>query len=396
MIREAFTAPGDWALGYHPDTPDAIRDLFDLDDHGFAHIVVTDTHLDAHTVTAAGLCTAATYRGVLRTHSTRAAHERRTPTIGGAGLAILLGDEDSKGNNFENTGTAASYPFWNGPTNNSWLKAAFDRANGLAAGTVPTPAASPTRNLEFEAGDTARKVLDTAGSIFGGTYRYWRVNPDGTIDVGTRAAIWASGEVVVIPGAAGRDGTLYGINPTGFGHDRDVEDWSSAVRVNPSGVTETGTATIGSNPYYDGATSSRGALTMRRYISSDSPASAGAAADIAATQLGRFDETRRELKITTDEYSLGAVVEPGDEIYVYDPTQDLLDLTNQVHYLGDVIFPLAIRVEAIRWPFRDGMGAYLLTGATPTVTDITPYVVPEDSDAEIEVGAFSRTLATAA
>lgn len=388
-VRQVFTDIGDWNLALNPNTPRSILSLCDLDTYGFSRLVITPLHIPTHAITVADLLTVARYTGVLRTLETDQRSAGEPPVIGGVHIAVMLGDEDGKGNNFENAGTASAYPRWNNASN-SWLKSVLDRGNGITQGTFPTAAASPTRDLVFDGGDTARRLLDQQVSQFGAPYHYWRVNPDGTLDVGQRSTLWRSGEVAVLPGGGGRDGSLIGLNPTRFAHSRDVEDWTSAVRVNLSSVTETGTATIGSNPYVDIAGN---ALTMRRFISSDKASSATSAGNIAAGQLARFDETRRQLDLAVTGYDVGAYIEPGDEIYVYDPDQDLLDLSNQVSYRGQTIFPLEIRTDDLTWPVQQGMGVYLLTGATPDVTDLTPYVLPETGATRIGVGAFARTLA---
>lgn len=390
MIRQVLTDVGDWSIDLTPDTPRRILAYTDLDAYGFARLVITPLHVPTHAVAATALPEIARYTGVLRQVSTDRRSNREPTTLGGAGLAILLGDEDGKGDIFEND-ASVSRVFYDGPSNNSALKSVLDRGNGITAGSIVT-ANVTARDYDLKAGDTPRKMLDLAMSLYP-TKRLWRINPDGTLDAHTRANLFRTGQVAIIPGGGGRDGDLFGIDPTTLTHARDVEDWSSRVRVNASGLPKTGAADIAVNPYTD---IDGDPLTMTRFITSQQAGSADAAGNIAETQLNRFDEVRRALTIRCDLYDLAKHVQPGDTIYVYDPDQGLQDLTTQVHYRGEVIFPYSIRVEAIRWPVRTGMGVYLLVGDPADAIDLTPYVEMEDGAAsEIEVGAFSRTLQSA-
>jgi len=387
VIRQVLTDVGDWSIDLAPDTPRRILAYTDLDTYGFSRLVVTPLHVPTHAIAADDLPTVARYTGILRTVATDRRSNRQPISLGGAGLAILLGDEDGKGDIFEND-ASVSRVFYDGPSNNSALRSVLDRGNGITDGAIVTANAT-SRDYDLKAGDTPRKMLDLAMSVYP-TKRLWRINPDATLDANTRANLFRTGEVAIIPGGGGRDGDLYGIDPITFAHDRDVEDLSTRIRVNASGVTNTGEADIVSNPYTNPAGDP---LEMTRFVTSQQAGSAAAAGNIAETQLARFDEVRRQLRITTSHYDLAKHVEPGDSIYVYDPDQGLVDTTTQVHYRGEVIFPRSIRVEALRWPVQTGMGVYLLVGDPAEAIDLTPYVLMEDgATSEIEVGAFSRTL----
>lgn len=391
-IRQVFQDFGDFTIRLHPDTPKRITDQLDLDTQLFARIVITPLHIPTHAIAATALPEVARYTGLLR-EVTTSDDDGAPIELAGVDQSMLLGDEDGKADSFTNSGTVTGYPRWNGPSNNSWIKAVLDRGNGITAGTLPTPAATPTRDLKFAFGDPPRRLLDEQIGIFGTPYHYWRINPDGTLDVGERATLWRTGEVIVMPGGGGIDGGIRGLSPAQLDHQRDGKDATERVRVNPTSATETGSATLSPNPWVNIAGA---ALVWRRCITSDKPASATAAGNIAATQLGRFDEIRRQVPLGIDVYDLGAYVQPGDAIWVYDPDQGLVDLDNEVTFMGQTVMPVEVRVDDIDWPVQDGMGVYALPwdsdASAHVAVDLTPYVLFEDGPSQVGIGAFARTL----
>src|SRR5690606_25944847 len=85
---------------------------------------------------------------------------------------------------------------------------------------------------------------------------------------------------------------------------------------------------------------------------------------VAQAQLNRFTGQRRAITLSSDQFDLGSDIAVGDTIYVWDPEQGLVDLSNQVTYRGRTIFPIAIRVLGMTSPIQAGMGVYF---RAPTV-----------------------------
>jgi len=385
-VREAL---GTWDINLDATTPRRILDLLDLDVYGYSHLVITPLHINTNVLTGTGLLDLARYTGVYRKNNLASRREGEPVQIEGVHLAVLLGDEEGKGDNFAVGVDITNRPFRDA-SNTSYITAVLSRGNGLTTGSVDS-AASPSRTGRVNAGDTARQLLDYACSTFS---KEWRVNPNGTLDAAAKATIYpttVTPTVAFLPEDGGRDGAITGIEANVYRLDSDVEDYSSAVTVRATSTNALGSASIGVNPYvgWSGA-----ALTIRRAIDSQLAFSTTSADNVAATQLARFDETRRHVRITTSIYDVENFVGPGDGIFVFDPDQDLYDLTRQVFYRGRIIFPLIMRVEAIRWPVQQGMGVYLRywTGSTFAFLDLTDWVLWEDRDAELDIGDIYRTL----
>ena len=388
-VREAL---GSWTVNLQPTTPTSIIDgVLDLDTYGFSHLIILPEHIPTHVITDTTGLSLARYTGLYRANNLSSREEGEPVNISGPHLAALLGDEDGKGDNFHSNIAITTRPFYDG-SNTSYLKAVADRGNGLTVGTA-TSAASPTGSSEVQAGDTARQLLDYACSRFG---KEWRVNPNGTIDANTKANLYpttTTPTVAFLPEDGGTDGALVGIDSDVYRLDSDLEDFNSKVVVHANTTNAIGSASITSNPYV-GFTGS--ALTWTRVVDSKLATTTNSSDNVAATRLARWDETRRHVRITARRYDIEAFVQPGDGIYVFDPDQGLYNTSVQVHYRGRIIFPVILRVEAIRWPIEQGMGVYLRywTGSVFSWFDLTDWVLWEDRPAELEIGDVYRTLPT--
>jgi hypothetical protein len=106
---------------------------------------------------------------------------------------------------------------------------------------------------------------------------------------------------------------------------------------------------------------------------------------------------RRQFTISgaPDEHSHRLI--PGEPIYVYHPDAGVQDTANEVYCGGQVIHPAVVTLHGMSWPFRQGMGAFVLYHDDDTdsiaALDLTPYVVPEDNrETTLEVGSLRYTL----
>lgn len=396
-VRQAL---GSWDIDLHPDTPQTTVDLLDLDTYGFSQVVILPAHLPTHAFTDTTGLSLARYTGIYRANNLAARDEGEPVHIEGAHLSLLLGDEEGKGDNFEGRThiTARRFHHTSGTT---YLTAVESRANGLTIGDWG-PVSTDTVDAYADFGDTARDLLTTACRVFD-TKREWRVNPDGTIDADTRANLYpttTTPTVVILPNNGGQDGTLTGIEADIFRLASDLEDWASASRVNDllsdgdaDGEATTADDGIPAVPYYNFAGDE---LVMRHCFTNGRVYSGVSGDNVAYTDLVRRAFTRRDLKVSARCFDIERFVKPGDTVWVYDPDQDLYDNTNQIHYRGEIIFPTAVRVEAVRWPVEEGMGVYLRHydpfNSVFVWDDLTPHVMWEDRQADLQIGSKYLTL----
>lgn len=400
-VDERLMAAGSFTLDLDPGTPERIKGL---SDEAFMQVVVTGCRVDADALSVADLLGLARYSGVYRKRS------RDRCRWEGAGLAVMLGDEDGKGNTYTGPLTPAARPLYDGGTNtsvirNNVLRAGGGGVNGLSAGTIPS-ASTPTKEINIEAGDSPRDVLDFACDVFttSGSNPYeWRINPDGTLDVNVRNTLFPTTATPTC--LATRDTFALGVQSssvdllpvTRFEQVDDWEDWSSeVVAVGPtvtvfgSEYTFSGTATIGSNPYDDVA---GGELDMRRVVTVNKSTSNSQNASIATRKLGRFDDVDRRPSLSTDLFDPGDVCRPGDSIWLFDADTACYSLSTQVDGGAGLVFPLAVRVQGMSWPIRDGMGVYAVVGGSSgTATDLSDWVVFDEGDARLDLGEPRRQL----
>ena len=355
-------------------TPTEILDLITP----FSAIVITPTWLGpADTVADADLLAKASYSGIVT------ARENTRSTWKGWSPAGLLGDPDGKGVLFltttSPTRTVASY------VTTDILGSG--RGNGITSGTVTSSATTYTSQIK--AGTTPRALLNYIADRAG---MEWRVNPDFTLDVDTRANLWdttSTPTLIVRRDHGGRD-----FNVTGWAADIDVktdwDDYTTYVEVEPTSGSN-GSASLSPATSYYAPDGTR--IEWYRYITSTRATTTAAASAIAAAQLGRFDEPRHEITLDPDVYDIARDVKVGDTIYVEDIPNGLYDTANSVPYRGEVCHPTTSRVVGVTWKIRQGMGVYLrASDSVNTVYDLTPYVEWEDGPAEVEVNATRRTV----
>lgn len=399
-VDERLMAPGGFSIEMSETTPDDVLALSDL---AFSQVVVTSCHIyDVAGLAQSDLVAVARYVGLLR----RRRDSRRV--LEGAGLPILLGDEDGKGNTYQHPVTVDPVPLYNGSAD-SWiykyvLRPNAGGSNGITVGTIAS-AASPTKSGNIETGDSQRDVLDFACDHFStsGSNPYeWSIDTAGRLSVAPRATLFPK---AVTPTALatrrtdvfGTPSTLDLIPVSRFEPDDDWEDWSSEVYATGPTLelfgtpyTFTGSASLASNPFVD---LDGDELTMRRVVTINKSKSNAQNAAIATRKLGRFDDVARRLSLSSSAYDVGAACRVGDSVYVEDAAAGYVDLSVQLD-LSTPVFPLAVRVQGMVWPVRDGMGVYVRwwDGAAFQVTDVSPWVVWDEGDARLTVGSPRRVL----
>lgn len=251
--------------------------------------------------------------------------------------------------------------------------------NPLNDGTVTGTGTNVTGEAQWM---TLREAIDLACSLAGAE---WVINhAKGCLDAGLPASLFVTTPTsVVTRKPAGRDAALYGVNATSIAVAGDAEQLTIravVVAQVDTGALATGDADSGVTTYKN----LRGdTAVLTRLI--NSPETETANADtIAALQLGRWDDIRRSVALTSRSYALPRDVRVGDYVWVWDQDAGVVDTANQVWFRGELIAPLKMRLHGITWPVEQGMGVYI-RNADGTVFDISDWVKWETGDTRWEV-----------
>lgn len=412
-VTERVMAAGSWDVTLNRDTPRRVLELIDIEVAGFAQLVVLPARLDPRQHSDATMLARARWSGIYRA--------QEGTKLSGAGAAILLGDEDGKGDVFETVrGTANGWL-------SQWVTAL--RPIALYAGTTYSPGGSYDRDFHLVNAKQALEDVCTAFDV------EWRVNPALTFDVGGVDSLYGATPKVIIlqdAGDGGRDVFLTGLRG-GSRWARDLEDYTTKIvyvtqvttTTDTEVVTEEGSPTytwdadLGSDVVTDigGSTTDTitesttetvittaataeedipfsrptgGPVVLDRLIeaSEDTGSTPQAMAD---TQLGRFDQVRRQLIVDGGTYDLGHLAPVGSHVYLYAPPV-VMDTTNPVVFRGRTCYPIKTRVLGCTWPITRGHGVYLRqhkSGAGQWI-DLTDFVEFETGDVTLEVGSVPR------
>lgn len=369
-VTETLGALGSWSLTLDDNTPKSVLDKIQY----FGHIMIDVGNSDSGFLND-GLLKTSRYVGQLRDKDFKGTSN----VIGGAGMAIWMGDADKKGQVFETPLVLTAASFVTAMTAVIPTCLHVGTLFGTIAGTLTTT---------FQYTDP-RSAADYIASTMGGA---WRVNGDGTVDAGLLSDLYRNTPIcALVRSGAGVDMKLRAL-PGTFDASSDVEDFTTRVLLlgqGDSGSVVDGTADIsgGLNPYLD---IFGNAVKLTRMVSESDTTSVNATAR-AQLQLNRFTSTRDALTLSTSEYDIKGEMVVGDNIYVYDPTTGLVDNNNEVIFRGERLNPLVLRCTELTWPvlggmtvgYRDGHGSW---------TDLTPYVNWESGTTTVVVGGYDRSL----
>ena len=378
MIVENLMGVGSFGVRLADDCPHAVRALVG----GFASIVVTPVWHPDPALTRSELLDFARYRGVIEGWS----DDRRS--IVGAGMLAWLGDAGGYGAGYRYA-TPVTARTWE-----QWLDQLVTDAstNGLTKGTTASlPATTYPANSSTEVPASARELLELVAANVGVEYR---ANPDGTIDAGGLGSslFRTTPEVVLTRDTPGTDVDLRSFPALGWNVEKSYDEYLNYVTVKGNGVVGSA-SNLGSEARYDAGGST--AVRRKVLVSNSDPASTGDADTVAQGILDAHEVTRTHVATTIDAYDPRAYLEPGDTVYAWDLVDRLTDSSNGVHFLGELIHPVELRLYGIRWPLLSGMGVYLLANdATddPQVVDLTDWVAWDSPGVELDVGAPGRRL----
>jgi hypothetical protein len=384
-VSEVLKALGSWEIKLLPQTP---RDVLDALDY-FGHVAIIPGRLDPAQY-GDNLLTTARYVGVLRTKTIgddgRTSAPQDDLSVGGVGMAMWLGDEDGKGDVYENAVEPASASF--ATTINMLLPA----SGSVTAGTIYSVAGTYTGRHQYESPRTAiGYVCDTMSTA--SIPVSWRVNGNGTLDAGPDANLFVTNPTCVISTKdAGEDMALRAL-PGSVDVTRDVEDYSTRVVLLAEGEGSsiaTGAADISPATGYKDIHGN--ALKLTRLVSESDTATANAATR-AQLALSQFTSTRNALQLSTADYDVHGSFVVGDRVWVYDPDSGLVDTSTEITFRGQRINPIKLQVTETQWAVTKQYTVAYRTAAGAWI-DLTQYVEWEtDATSTVTVGDFSRQLA---
>ncbi|MGY1773499.1 hypothetical protein [Blastococcus sp. SYSU D00813] len=373
-VTQVLGGLGSWTFQLKDDTPDEVLSKLGF----FGHVAIVRGPVDV-AATSPYLLAAARYVGVLLELS----KDRRT--LSGDGMVHWLGDEDGK----PILKTAVTL---NGASLATAVNAVLPPA--VHAGTIHAAAGTFSKTFQYV---SRREALDAICDAFNVEYR---VNGDGTIDVGTQAQLYRTSPTTIVAAKnAGADLDLTSLGAS-FDVDESARDYTDEVVVlgqRYEGETSTtfveATATAPSVPYLD----LFGNPVKKTRAISKSDADETNALAVANLNLNRFNRTAVALKVTADDYSVGATgggtptFNVGDNAYVYDPANGIFDPARTIDFRGERIHPDVVRITGATWPVSEAHTVAFRTQAGEWV-DLTPHVVWEIGGGEITVGDLPKSL----
>ena len=387
-INDVLGALGSWDLTLTSTTP---PDLWDAIDY-FGHVAFIPGRLDPAQY-GDNLLTSARYVGVVRRRD-NSGDDRRTKVIeqghelGGVGMAMWLGDDEDKGDIYENAVTPASASF--ATTINALLPA----SGAVTAGTIYSVPGTYSGRHQYE---TPRKAIQYVCDTFtasSGQKIGWRVNGNGTLDAGPETSLYVTDPRCVISRkTAGKDTSGIESVPGAFGVSRDMEDYSTRVVLLAEGEGEsiaTGSADIspGLNPYKN---IHGGSLKLTR-LASESDTTVTNADTRAALLLSQYTSSQDELVVETDNYYIEGSFSVGDYVWVWDPAAGLVDTTQEITFRGERLNPIKLQVTEAKWPVTEGY-TVAYRAADGTWYDLTDHVEWDGSHTVyVTVGGFARAL----
>ena len=387
-VTEVIRKLGSWEIKLAPGIP---RDTLDALDY-FGHVAIVPGRNIPVAQHGDALLDVARYVGVVRTRTW--GDDGRTNavgddlSVGGVGMAMWLGDEDDKGDIFENAIAPASATF--AITINMLLPA----SGAVTAGTIHSVSGQYTGRHQYETPRAAIDyVCDTMSSE--SVPVSWRVNGDGTLDAGPEADLFVTTpQCIIVTRGAGEDMAMRAlVGSTDV--TRDVEDYSTRVLLLAEGEGSsiaTGSATVSPATSYRDI---HGNLLVMTRMVSESDTSTVNANTRAQLQLNRFTSTRNALTLSTADYDIHGTFDVGDYVWVYDPDAGLVDTANEVVFRGRRLNPVKLQVTEIQWSVTDAYTVAYRAG-DGTWTDLTRYFVPEtDTTISVTVGDIQRALTAA-
>lgn len=371
-VTEVLQGLGEWSMTLSPDTPQELLDQLDM----FGHVVIHAGSVDPATARDA-LLLDSRYVGVYRGKANAPVEAGVQYTLSGPGMAFWLGDEDGKGHNFET-------PLTLNATFAAWVAALLPPST--TAGTIV--AVPKTFNYTFQYVSPREALNYMCGTL----ECAWRINGNASVDAGLESDLFTVvPEAALVRKGSGVDMFLKGLAGS-MSTEIDMGDFTTRTVLLANGAeaaTVTASADINpvKNPYKD---LFGNALKLTRFIS-ESDTDATNAAARAQLQLNRFSDAKRAISLSSSDYDLKGDVAVGDYLWVFDPDIGVVDITNEVSFRGDRLYPMRLRLTEMTWPITEEMGV-AFRDMDGNWFDLTRYVMPEAGDSQLVVGGFYRSL----
>lgn len=377
-VTQKLMAAGSWSIALKPNVPFGVLNDIDITSRAFSLLVVTANAIDPTALgdyTPTTLRAIARYVGVYRTRPSKF-------VLSGAGLPVLLGDEEGKGAIIDTAITRSA------GTLSNWMSDLFSGSpNGFSSGIVTNTGTSHSQTYQYV---DRRSALNLICEAVGAEYRF---NNDLTVDAAAASSLWTWTPAVLITRESdGTDPNIVGLTSVSMSAADDCEDYSSKVYLlaRKDGGNSVGTATAASIPYYGPGGST---IRMERVVDGSS-VDRSDATNVATQQLSRFSSLRRACTVSVKDPDITQKLRPGDRAYVFDlDTPGLYDTANQLVFRGRDVAPAILRVLGYTWPIQTGNGVYLITSeSTPRIINLSDYVEYESGDVKLEIGAIDRPL----
>lgn len=377
-VKETKMALGAFNVVLKRETP---QDLIDMI-NAFGHIVIVPGRLNPREY-GDGLLSMARYVGVVRAffHQPTGEFEFK-----GVSLAHWLGDEDDKGDLFEEAQIFASTTFAN------TIRLLLPAGGAITEGTIHSVPGLYTGKHQYE---TPRKAIDYVCETYSTDDSdpvEWKVNGNGTLDAGPISELYATQpSAILVRDQTGHDMALRGLEAN-MSIDLDVEDYTTRLVLLAQGEGDSITKGEADWPQPTPYKDLHGNPVVATRILSESQTMPGNADDRAAVQLQNLARLRRAIQISSDEYDIKGEVRVGDPVYIFDPAGGFYDPEIETFWRGQPINPMILRVIEMTWPirpnwtvaYRDNDGVYW---------DLSDYYKDEEGSTSIAVGDYLRTLA---
>lgn len=367
-VTEVKQSLGSWEVRLSENTPRHILNALTY----FGHVAIIPSEVDPAQY-GDNMLTKARYVGVLRERD-----KRNELIIRGSGLAFWLGDEDDKGDVFENPVDLVSATFADS------VNALLPLGGSIVAGTIYSVPGTYTGKHVWQ---TPRKALTYVTDTFGAEFR---IRGDGTLDAGLVSDLYVTEpRALLLSKDYGTD--LFQKALPGqmqlVSHQSDLTTRVVLLAEGEGDSISTGDADAPATIYKD----LRGNPLKATRMISESETSAGNADVRAQLQLNRFVGVARSVNLSTRSLEVFGEFVVGDYINIYDPANGFYDEERELYWKGQPINPLALRCVEMTWPIQPGW-TVAFRDINGNWIDLSPYYAGETGETQIIVGTLSRSL----
>lgn len=386
--------PGSWQATLKSTVPEEIIAALRIREDtlgAFASIYITPAWQPLELLGFDGLLATAVYVGRLLDRDGRG-------TLTGDGLESWLGDPDGKG--------LLQIPWW--PSPGIDFETAWDWVRHLHAGSeIPKGTYWPeTGDFIWNGSDQYRTLRDVAELMRRFWSVEWRINPDGTLDVGSKENLYGTTAAALFHPRARVNEP--GLPPILGGTAQPFEscaDYVSGIKI--YGSTDADDFALGEynrpdalgvvEPWFSpAAEGSAGTAILSRSVPPVGTYEDSTDLDLQAGVMIAFtDKLRETLVLELDQYDPSLML-LGKPVDVWDPDSDIFDHSaQQIWVAGEPCWPKSKRCVELEWGIPPGAGVFVQPGdgsiepeARP-IYDLTPHIdwTAERTGATVTLGA---------